>query len=140
MLTNWFSKRPLPAHLQTGIWGEKVAARMLKKKGYRILGKRVRIGKHDELDIVARDRDELVFIEVKTRAPSPTGRPMDAVDANKQRMLSRAAATYLGRLKAKPKCFRFDVVEIVGQLGDKNPKITHIESAFSMRGKYHIQW
>jgi len=130
----------IPAHLKTGIWGERVALRMLKKKGYRILGKRVRIGKRDELDIVARDGDELVFVEVKTRSPSARGRPMDSVNLNKQQNLSRAAMTYLSRLKQKPRCFRFDVVEVVGKTGDKKPVITHIETAFSMRGNYHIQW
>lgn len=54
-------------NLETGEWGEKQAERMLKRKGYRILGRRVRVGTRDEIDLVARDGATLVFVEVKTR-------------------------------------------------------------------------
>ena len=48
-------------HLDTGLWGERVAAKALRKKGYRILGCRVRVGTRDEIDVVARDGKTLVF-------------------------------------------------------------------------------
>ena len=60
-------KQDEPAHLRVGVWGEALAVRFLKKKKYKIIGKRVRVGKHDEIDIIARDGKILVFVEVKYR-------------------------------------------------------------------------
>jgi len=113
---------------------------MLKKKGYRILGTRVRMGKRDELDIVARMENMLVFVEVKTRRNENFARPLSAVTPSKQKTLSRAAARYLSRLTSRPPGFRFDVVEVIGEEGDKNPVIRHIEKAFRMNSRYHLQW
>jgi len=127
-------------HIRQGIWGEKVAASMLKKNGYKILGTRIKIGRRDELDIVARMENTLVFIEVKTRRNENYARPLSAVTRNKQRILSRAAARYLSRLNPRPPSFRFDVVEVIGEEGDKTPTIRHIEKAFSIDKKYNLQW
>ena len=136
----WFFKRKLPEHLRTGIWGEKMAERTLRRAGLRILGRRVHIGRHDELDLVARDGNELVFVEVKTRGNESFGRPLDAVDRAKQKALCRAAAKYVTRLKQKPGSFRFDVVEVIGQPGDRHPEVRHIRCAFAMDHKYMTTW
>jgi len=113
---------------------------MLKKKGYRILGKRVRVGTRDEIDLVARSKGILVFLEVKTRKRECFGRPVTAVGRNKRRVMSRAAVRYLKRLGCSRTCFRFDVVEVVGSIGDRNPVIRHIENVFPLDKRYMVPY
>ncbi len=127
-------------HLQTGIWGEKQAERLLKGKHYRILGQRVRVGTRDEFDLVARDGKTLVFVEVKTRAAEAFGRPMDAVDRRKRQVLSRGAVRYVKQLKRPPEYIRFDVVEVVGTPGDEAPVLRHIENAFTLDSRYVLPY
>jgi len=115
-----------------------MAAKALRRKGYRVLGCRVRVGTRDEIDIVARDRDSLVFVEVKTRRSENFGRPADSVDRSKRHALSRAAVRYVGKLRKRDVSFRFDVVEVVGEPGDKRPTIRHIESAFPLDSRYDL--
>lgn len=111
-----------PRHLETGKWGEDIAAGSLKRKGFKILGRRVRVGTRDELDLVARDGDVLVFVEVKTRKSEAYGRPITSVDRKKRHTLSRAAVRYIKRLRNPRICFRFDVVEVIGDMdGDAPP-------------------
>jgi len=123
-----------------GEWGEEKAARFLSGKGYRILGRRVRPDAHNELDIVARDGDVLVFIEVKTRGSEDFGSPISAVDARKRRALSRAAVHYLGKLRYPDVFIRFDVVEVIGSEGMRHPEIRHVENAFALDGKYRLPY
>jgi len=125
-------------HLETGEWGERAAARMLKKKGYRILGRRVTVGTRDELDIVAQEGEVVVFIEVKTRRTEAFGRPASAVDRAKRHTLSRAAVRYLKAARCGPVSFRFDVVEVVGNPGTRTPVIRHIENAFTLDACYAL--
>ena len=87
------------ANLAAGLWGEEQAAKFLEGRGYRILGRRVRVGRRDEIDLVARAGETLVFVEVKTRRGEDFGRPAEAVDRDKRRALSRAAIRYLRRLR-----------------------------------------
>lgn len=135
-----WKKKAMAPHIRQGIWGEKMAVAMLKKKGYRILGTRVKMGRRDELDIVARMEGTLVFVEVKTRRNENFARPLAAVTRAKQKTLSRAAARYLSRLRPRPPAFRFDVVEVVGEEGDNAPVIRHIERAFNIDSHYNLQW
>ena len=126
-------------HLETGKWGEKVAAKALKKKGYKILGKRVRIGTRDELDLIARDGKVLVFVEVKTRASENYGSPISSVNRHKRHTLSRAAVRYIKKLKNPHVYFRFDVVEVVGQMDSgESPVVRHIENAFPLDSCYSL--
>jgi len=127
-----------PFHLRAGRWGEQEAARHLKRKGYRILGERVRVGRKDEVDLIVRDGSVLVFVEVKTRGSERFGRPWDAVDREKRRTLSRAAVTYLKQRGFPQICFRFDVVEVIGD-PDRGPdEIRHIENAFPLDRRYQL--
>ena len=126
------------ASQDTGEWGEKKAERMLRRKGYRILGRRVCIGRRDEIDLVARDGDVLVFVEVKTRKSESFGRPISAVDRQKRRVLSRAAVRYLGKLRYRPTYIRFDVVEVVGEIGDREAIVRHVENAFTLDPRYTL--
>lgn len=128
------------AHLETGKWGERVAARFLKKKGLKIIGRRVTVGQRDEIDLVARDDHCLVFVEVKTRGTEAFGRPSSAVDRAKRHALSRAAVRYLQAVKARPVNFRFDVVEVIGSATGPDPLVRHIENAFALDSRYALPW
>ncbi len=135
----WKKTKALPEHLKTGEWGEEVAERFLKKKGFKIIGRRVRLDR-DELDIVAQFNGVLVFVEVKTRKNEEFGRAISAVNRGKRASLSRAAVHYLRKLREKPDFFRFDVVEVIGEKGAGDPQIRHIENAFNLDSKYRLPW
>lgn len=126
------------ADQDAGRWGESVAAAFLAANGFRILGRRVKPDARDELDIVARDGDVLVFVEVKTRGCEDFGSPISAVDRRKRHALSRAAVRYLRQL-GFPRVFtRFDVVEVIGSPGGADPEIRHVENAFPMDSRYRL--
>lgn len=128
------------AHLKAGRWGERRAELFLKKSGYRILGRRVRVGRHDEIDLIAQRNDTLIFVEVKTRGAETFGRPASAVDREKRRKLSRAAVSFLQIKKMRPPYIRFDVVEVVGTPKSGVADLRHIENAFQLEGGYRIWW
>lgn len=129
----------LPESVKTGHWGEELAARMLVEKGYSIIGREVLVGKHDELDIVARRGRDLVFVEVKTRAGEAFGRPSSAVDRRKRHALCRAAATFLRRSGYPDMFYRFDIVEVVGRRGSAFPPVMrHLEDAFHFPVQWHF--
>lgn len=141
----WFrffrgARKAEAAHLRTGRWGEQIAEQWLREKGVKILGRRVRVGRRDELDMVARDKDVLLFVEVKTRASEMRGRPAVAVNRSKQKALARAAMAYMAQLKQKPAHFRFDIIEVVGQEGGPPPIVRHIERAFLLPAGRRIHW
>lgn len=123
----------------SGLWGEEKASIYLKSIGYKVLDARVRFGAREEIDIVARHDERLVFVEVKTRKSEDFGRPLSAVDRKKRDLLSRAAVRYLKKLKDPHVYFRFDVIEVIGSPeSDAEPKITHIEDAFQLSRKYSV--
>jgi putative endonuclease len=122
-------------HLKTGRIGEKQAETFLKKAGLKIIARNVHVG-YDELDLIARQGDTLVFVEVKTRKNEDFGRPAAAVNRAKRKKLSRAAMHFLKKRKLRPPYIRFDVVEVIG---DK-PDIRHIQNAFQLEGGYRIWW
>lgn len=124
--------------LVVGEWGESVAADFLVKKGYKILGRRVRFGPRAELDLVARDGEILVFVEVKTRGDEYFGRPASSVNAKKRRALSRAAVRYIKRLRTPRIYFRFDIVEVVGDPDHGSSVLRHIENAFTLSAPYRV--
>ena len=106
--------RGLPRHLREGRRGEDAAYNFLKERGYRIVARnyRAREGR-GEIDLVAWDGGELVFIEVKTRKNSDFGAPPDAVDDEKKELLIRTAHEYARRAGAAHDCIRFDIVGVV---------------------------
>lgn len=118
--------------LTLGAWGEDHAAEFLCSKGFRILARNYRCAL-GEIDIIARERTSLIFVEVKTRRSTTFGLPQEAVGARKQQQLIRAAQYYLkapGTPRLQP---RFDVVAILLRSG-QNPEVTHIPNAFSLDG------
>src|SRR5882672_12931997 len=90
--------RELSEHLRLGARGEKLACAFLRRKGYRILYRNFRARHGGEVDIVCRDRDTLVFVEVKTRTREDFGRPVAAVDREKKKRVSRGGLNWLRML------------------------------------------
>jgi putative endonuclease len=115
--------------ISLGQKGEELAISRLKKLNYKILEKNFKcpLG---EIDIIARDSNILVFVEVKTRASKDFGGPAAAVDARKQRQLSRVALTYLNQKKLFNVPARFDVVAV--ELIPPSPRIEVIRNAFEL--------
>ena len=114
-----------PEHMKMGVWGENLAVAYLREKGYTIL-ERDWHSTHRDIDIIARQDDCLVFVEVKTRRNTTFTQPAQAVDYKKQRNLQLAINHYLNYRKWDGS-IRFDVITIVGELGTPNPEIEHIE-------------
>lgn len=125
---------------ERGIWGERTAERFLRDAGYRIIGRNVRYDHRGEADLIVRDDDHLVFVEVKTRATEDYGRPVDAVDAVKRRSLGRLAIRFLLRAGFPPLIYRFDVIEVVGIPGHASPVVRHLENVFQLSKRYQIPY
>lgn len=98
-------------NVYTGIWGEMQAMRLLRKEGYRILNWRYR-GGGGEIDLIARDGQTYVFVEVKARPAGRLGDGVQAVDQGKRRRIRSAARVYLQKTGQEACNVRFDVVEI----------------------------
>jgi putative endonuclease len=113
-----------------GARGEAIAEAYLRGKGFTILEKNYR-SKTGEIDIVARDGDSLVFVEVKARRNLAYGAPQLAVTPFKQRQISRTALTWLAHRKKPDAIARFDVIAILLPEGEV-PQIEHIRNAFDL--------
>lgn len=128
------------SHLALGHLGENLAAAHLKAHGYKVLRRNFRAPHGGEVDIVCRDksRDELVFIEVKTRSSNQFGNPHEAVDQKKRQLILRGAMAWLRMLDMPDLTFRFDIIEvIVDEDGpDTKPNIRHHEDAFPLPDRY----
>ena len=92
----------------------------------------------DELDIVAYRGKTIVFAEVKTRASADAGHPAEAVDAAKQRRLTKLAVTFLKRHGLLDYSARFDVIAITWPDAEKKPQIEHIQNAFEATGEWEF--
>lgn len=109
---------------------EVLAERWLKNKGYRILERNLRLG-GGELDLIAQDRDILVFIEVKGRRTTQFGGAPYAVTDRKKRQIIKLASYYLSRHGLSNQLCRFDVMLITGT-DQETPVVTHMEQAFEV--------
>ena len=114
----------MAAHNELGKWGEDLAAEYLQEKGYEILERDWKSG-HYDLDIVAREGDTLVVVEVKTRRNRLFGDPEEAIDHKKLRSLQSAINHYIKSHPAS-RNVRFDIISIVGTIGSQ-PEIDHIK-------------
>lgn len=115
--------------MQTNIYGKRseiIAADYLKNKGYTIIETNYK-NKIGEIDIVAKDGDYIVFVEVKARISQKFGHPFDAIDGRKQQKIRSVASLYLVKNKKYNSKCRFDAISI---LGVENPEITHVIDAF----------
>ena len=133
-LEKWLRGSSKPQHLVYGQLGEGAARKCLKKKGLKFLTANFRSGR-GEIDLVFRDRDCLVFVEVKTRSSEEWSRPAAAVDETRRRRLTRAGLDYLHLLKNPPIKVRFDIVEVLLANGAVN-EIRHLPNTFEMQKPY----
>ncbi len=115
--------------LSLGKMGEELAVTRLRAMKYQILERNYRcpLG---EMDIVAREKGSLVFVEVKTRATKDFGGPAAAVNERKQRQLSRVALMYINQKRVRDVPARFDVVAV--DLSGPKPGIEIIQNAFDL--------
>ena len=121
----------MKTNYETGRLAEDFAARYLEQKGYRILERRFR-SRQGEIDLIAKDGNTLVFVEVKYRRSLKWGRPADAVDAGKRRRLTMTAAYYLRQSRQIDTCCRFDVIELWREEGSL--RVQHYQNAFDGDG------
>lgn len=137
LFARWFPPKSL------GDRGEGFAARYLKRRGYRIVGRGVdlHVG---ELDIIAVDtktgnrrhptQRTVVFVEVKTRTDHSAGTPAEAVDDHRQQRMTQAALAYLKSHGLLEYPARFDVIALTWPDGAKKPTLEHIQNAFAPTG------
>lgn len=109
--------------------GEELAKEKLVKMGYKILDRNFRC-KIGEIDIIAKDKNTLVFVEVRSKSSNEFGVPQETVNIKKQKRIRRVAEFYLIKNKLEDICCRFDIVAIIWQK-NKKPKIEVIKDAFS---------
>ncbi len=112
--------------IELGKAGEKLAQDYLEGKGYRILEQNWRFGR-EEIDIIARDGNFLVIVEVKTRSSNMFAEPEASVTKAKQRILIRAANAYVNYRRQKGEV-RFDIISIL--VNAEGAEINHIVDAF----------
>ncbi len=122
----------------TGSRGERAAASFLRRsRGFSVVARNWRNprDRREEIDLVCRDGEALVFVEVKTRAEDALVPGYFAVDWRKRRVLLRVFTSYLGLLRHKPRTFRFDVVEV--ELTGGEPMIRHFENVQLFSKHFH---
>jgi putative endonuclease len=124
-----------PQHLRLGTRGERLASQFLKRSGYKILYRNFRGRTGGEIDLVCRDGDTLVFVEVKTRTTEDFGRPFEAIDRDKRKRISRGGLAWLRLLDNPDILFRFDVVEVIVAAGAP-PRLELIKNAFALSEPY----
>jgi putative endonuclease len=118
------------ARRDLGMKGEDIATNYLRKKDYTVLEQNFR-NRFGEIDIIAKENDILVFVEVKTRHSDWHGSPADAVTHRKQQQISKVALSYLSHHDLFDHDARFDVVSIVIK-NNRPPDIEHIRNAFDL--------
>ena len=133
-LRTWFHREERPLHLRHGELGERAAKRHLRRSGLKFLTANFR-SPNGEMDLVFRDQDCLVFVEVKTRSSEEWSRPAAAVDAERRRRLTRAALDYLRLLKNPLVKVRFDIVEVLLQ-NSRVREVRHLQNSFPMEKPY----
>ena len=129
-----FGKAEMPEHLRRGELGERAAKQHLQKLGLKFLTANFR-SERGEIDLVFREDDCLVFVEVKARSSEDWTRPAAAVDKRKRRLLSQTALDYLRLLKHPQVKIRFDIVEVLLHGGDVR-EVRHLPNTFSMSKPY----
>ena len=121
--------------MQRGKRGEDLACRFLRRHGYKILYRNFRGRRGGEIDIVCRDRDTLVFVEVKTRADEVWRRPIEDLRRDQRARITIGGLAWLRLLDNPDILFRFDVVEVVLEEGEA-ARIELIRNAFQLADTY----
>jgi putative endonuclease len=133
-IKTWRAQDDKPVHLQRGEVGERAAKKHLQQLGLKFLTANFH-SPRGEIDLVFREGDCLVFVEVKTRSSESWTRPAAAVNAHKRRLLSQTALDYLKRLKNPPVKIRFDIVEVLLKEGEVS-EVRHLPNTFAMPKPY----
>ena len=121
-------------HKLIGDRGERAAVRFLKRKGFKILAKQYR-NQFGEVDVIALDGSQIVFVEVKTRQSTDAGQPFEAVDRRKQQKLTKLALVWLKKYKRLEQSARFDIVSVIWPQNSAEPQIQHFVNAFEATGQ-----
>jgi putative endonuclease len=133
-LSSWWHRNQRPLHLRHGELGERAAKKYLQRGGLKFLTANFR-SPRGEMDLIFRDQDCLVFVEVKTRSSEDWVRPAAAVNAVRRRRLTRTALDYLRLLKNPPVRVRFDIVEVLLQHSEVH-EVRHLPNTFPMERPY----
>ena len=133
-LKSRFAGEAEPEHLRRGRIGERAAKKHLRKLGLKFLTANFRSDR-GEIDLVFRDDDCLVFVEVKSRSSEDWTRPAAAVDKRKRRLLSQTALDYLKLLKNPQVKIRFDIVDVLLTDGEVR-EVRHLPNTFPMEKPY----
>lgn len=133
-IQKWWQRSPRALHLIHGELGERAARKHLKRNGLKFLTANFR-SPRGEIDLVFRDHDCLVFVEVKTRSSETWARPAAAVDATRRRRLTRTGLDYLHLLKNPPVKVRFDIVEVLLE-NSAVRQVRHLPNTFEMSKPY----
>jgi putative endonuclease len=123
-----------PVSHRHGELGERTAKKHLRKLGMKFLAANFK-SERGEIDLVFRDEDCLVFVEVKARSSENFGRAATNVDARKRRLLSQTALDYLRLIKNPEVKIRFDIVEVILEDGEVK-EVRHLRNAFVMAKPY----
>lgn len=126
--------QPAPINLMRGRAGERAAKKFLQRQGLKFLTANFN-SDHGEIDLVFRDGDCLVFVEVKARSADAWTRPAEAVNPRKQRLLSQTALAYLRLLREPRVRIRFDIVEVLLD-GNEVREIRHLPNSFELTRPY----
>lgn len=110
-----------------GRYGENLASRFLKKKGYKVLRKNWRYG-HSELDLIAFDAEVLVFVEVRLRQKDALVKGIESISRKKKFALKRACFAYLKKFASNTPIYRFDVIDIEHDSQENTDTIFHFEN------------
>jgi putative endonuclease len=129
-----FAGKDQPEHLRRGQLGEAAAKRHLQKQGLKFLTANFKSDR-GEIDLIFRDADCLVFVEVKTRSSETWTRPAAAVNARKRRLLTQTVLDYLRLLKNPKVKIRFDIVEVLLKDGAVD-EVRHLPNTFPMEKPY----
>jgi putative endonuclease len=126
---SWLSCLPFSREVTTGERGERIAAGFLRKQGYRVVARNWRNprDRRDELDLVCRDGEVLVFVEVKTRDSGALVAGYHAVDVRKKNVILRTAKVYLRKVRPLPSTYRFDIVEVT-LVPAGGPEVRHYQN------------
>jgi len=130
MAGKWFGKL-------LGDQGERAAVKFLKQQGYSVLARQYRTDL-GEIDIIALDRETVVFVEVKTRQSDLKGQPFEAVTRQKQSQLTRLASSFLKNHQLLNSPARFDVISILWTVQKSDPEIQHFQNAFVPTGEFQF--
>src|SRR3954468_12862596 len=127
-LTDWLADGP--EHLQHGRLGERAAKKFLQAQGLKFLAANFGIPGRGEIDLIFREADCLLFIEVKTRSHEDWTRPASAVDEDKRARIVKTSFAYRRRLPNPYVKYRFDIVEVLLD-GKEIGEIRHLPNAFT---------